>query len=164
MQFSHDKPAAYYSFINILKRKRNEREGGNLRVETESSLRDKTWKLLLFADQSEHYTNVLKWLREHKQQSNNALPPIMARLNVSLVKDIIRVRSKFDRWVDHAKYNNPVLLAKVNKLPALIVSDIHSKRGHSGIYSVLNELLKNYYVPNHCSIVKRVLRGCVHCR
>ena len=153
-----------YSFINILKRKRNERVGGNLEVETESTLRDKTWKLLLCADQSEHYANVIKWLREHKPQPNNALPPIMAQLNVFLDDDLIRVQSKFDRWADHAKYNYPVLLAKDSKLTALIVSDIHSKRGHAGIYSVLNELRKNYYVPNHFSIVKRVLRECVHCR
>ena len=93
------------------------------------------------------------------------VPALVSQLNLYVDKHgVIRVRSKFDRWADHAKFVHPVLLSKNSALTASIIWDIHRGKGHAGCYSVLNELRKQFYVPSHFSTIKKVLKSCVTCR
>ena len=46
----------------------------------------------------------------------------------------------------------------------LIIRKVHNNLNHLGTYSCLTALRKEYWIPRIFSLVKRVIRGCVHCR
>ena len=58
----------------------------------------------------------------------------------------------------------PILLHQNSILTKLIILDSHEKLAHSGSYSVLTELRRNFYIPKHFSTVKKSLKECVHCK
>ena len=70
---------------------------------------------------------------------------------------------KFKKWHSTSQ-NFPILLSSTSDLTRIIVLDCHLQLAHSGIYSVLSELRKQFYIPKHFSTVKKYLRKCVHCR
>ena len=57
-----------------------------------------------------------------------------------------------------------LLLPKKSHLTTLIVRYTHESLAHGGVYSVLSELRKFYWIPQYFSQVKTVLRNCTHCR
>ena len=154
-----------FLFINELKRKSNEKRSKKFHVSDESELNSKTWDALIKADQEANYHDVTEFFRVVKLTPNKSVPPIVTQLNVYMdTCGILRVQSKFDRWSDHKKYTNPILLSKTSPLTVLIIADIHRRKGHTGCYNVLNELRRTFFLPHHFSVVKKVLRKCVHCR
>ena len=74
---------------------------------------------------------------------------------------LLRVKAKFKRW--HTSSDYPILLPKNSKITVLVVEEIHRKLRHAGIYNVLSELRKSYYVPSHYSVVKKIINNCSHC-
>lgn len=88
------------------------------------------------------------------------IPPIVTRLNLQLDDNlIIRVKSKFS---NELKF--PILLHQSSPLTVLIVKGIHGKMSHIGIYAVLREFRKQFYVQCSFSTVRKILRQCVICR
>ena len=55
-------------------------------------------------------------------------------------------------------------MPKNRRITELIVFDIHAQYNHAGIYSVMNEMRKRFYIPSYFSVVKKVLKKCVVCR
>jgi len=94
------------------------------------------------------------------------IPNLITQLNLFIDSDgIIRVKSKFRTPDSQGNISNyPILLPKCSKLTELIVRDIHESTAHSGCYAVLRELRKLFYIPCHFSVVKKILRCCVHCK
>ena len=154
-----------FQFINKLKSKVNARKNKALKLDSMRTIQKKTWNLLLKADQKSNYVELLEYFQADKAYPKKAIPALMTQLNLFLDKEgIIRVKSKFDRWTDHVKHEFPVLLAKNSHLTALIINKIHANKGHAGCYSVLNELRQQFYLPSHFSVVRKILRTCIHCR
>ena len=123
-------------------------------VHSDSELHKMTWNLIIRQDQLVNYPEVVNFFLEKKIVSNRNIPAIVTQLNISMDKQgVLRVASKFDRWSEHSRYRSPILLSKNSHLTILIVQELHSKNGHSGIYSTLNELRRDYYVPSHFSVV-----------
>ena len=93
------------------------------------------------------------------------IPPIITQLNLFLDESgLLRVKSKFMKWHHSEDEKFPLLLPSDSYLTKLIIWDTHIKLLHSGCYSVLTELRRNYYIPKHFSTVKKVLKECIHCR
>ena len=87
------------------------------------------------------------------------MPGIVSQLNVFRDKDgLLRVKSKFIRW-NGTKENFPILLAKNSKLVQKLIFELHQRLHHSGCYSILSELSKNYYIPHRFSTVKKILKN-----
>ena len=93
---------------------------------------------------------------------NRVIPNLVTQLNLFLDSNgLLRVGSKMMR---NRKSYFPLLLPKCSILTDLIIVDIHQRLSHSGIYPVLSELRKQFWVPCVFSVVKRLLRLCVHCK
>ena len=94
------------------------------------------------------------------------MPNIVSQLNIFPDQDgLLRVKSKTARWKDKDDYSYaPILLAKNSLLTEMVINDLHTRTSHSGVYTVLSELRKCFWVPHCFSTVKRVLRRCVSCR
>ena len=90
---------------------------------------------------------------------------LVRQLNLFIDKvGLIRVCSKIPHNKNYGSNYFPVLSAKNGVVTQLIVATAHSKLCHGGVYSVLTELRRKFWIPSCFSVVKRVLRSCVHCR
>ena len=154
----------WLKFLNKLKQRTNVKYNRSHIIKSEYQIQQDTYNLLVRSDQMEHFKEEIEFLNSKKQIPNRNIPNIVTRLNVFSDSGILKVRSKFEKWSDHKKYNYPVLLSKKSKLTCLIIKHLHENKGHAGVYSVLNELRKRYYVPCHFSTVKSVIKSCIVCR
>ena len=102
---------------------------------------------------------------ESKQKLQKDIPNIVQQLNVFMDNHgILRVRSKVSKLKDDSFVNFPMLLHKKSRLTQLIIMDMHCKFCHAGVYSLLSEMRKRFWIPHYFSAVKRVLKSCVICR
>ena len=114
---------------------------------------------LILADQRKHFAEVWDYFSVGFNSLKN-IPSLITQLNLFVDNTgIIRVKSKF-RNVK----NFPILMSRDSYLTKLIVSDLHTDLAHAGIYSMLAELRRQFFIPRNFSMVKKVLRECVHCR
>ena len=100
------------------------------------------------------------------QKTIKDIPNLVKQINIYRDRNgLLRVISKFERFNRNGRTCNfPILLPKNRRLTELIVSDVHKQYNHTGIYSVMNEMRKRFYIPSYFSVVKRVLKECVVCR
>ena len=151
-----------FRFINNLKiklnNKSNERKFPIMRGR---DIYPNTLRFVIQIDQREHFPQVVAYLS--KSRGCAEMPPILEQLNVFSEDGLLRVKSKFKRWRESTT-KFPILLHKDSRLTDLIIKDLHEKTFHGGIYSILSEFRKFYYVPHCFSVVKRVLKECVRCR
>lgn len=119
---------------------------------------------LILRDQYIQFPEVFAYFNSSNKVKD--MPNIVAQLNIFPDPNgLLRVKSKTARWKDKDTYSfAPILLSKSSLLTEMIISDLHSQTCHSGVYSVLSELRKRFWVPHCFSIVKRVLKKCVRCR
>ena len=57
-----------------------------------------------------------------------------------------------------------MLLGKDGALTKLLVHNYHETLSHAGLYTVLKELRKKFWIPHYYSSVKKIIRRCVSCR
>ena len=74
---------------------------------------------------------------------------------------ILRVKAKVKNWMAPTAY--PILLAKDSPFLRLIISDLHVKACHAGIYKLSSILRKQFYIPSIFSTLKKVLKTCTVC-
>ena len=151
-------------FINKLKSKVNERGIVKFEIFSESQLRDLAQQILIKNDQFEHYKDILSYFYKGFNVPLKDVPELVKRLNIFLDQNgILRVKAKFKRWTaDNIDF--PILLAKSSDLTNLIITDYHKTLAHAGIYSILSELRKRFFVPHCFSVIKRILKNCVVCK
>ena len=119
---------------------------------------------LILAEQKRYFPEVFSYL-DKGFSSLKDIPPIMSQLNLFLDEQgLIRIKSKFKKWSLDSSNNFPLLLPRESHLTKLIIWDAHIKLFHTGFYAVLSELRRHYFIPKQFSIVKKVLKQCVHCR
>ena len=116
---------------------------------------------LLKTEQRIHFGEVFTYFSEH-QKCKKDIPNLVSQLNLFIDNSgLIRVGSKMMR---HRNSYFPILLPKTSMLTELLLSDMHQERAHLGIYSLLAELRKQYWLPCCFSVAKRIIRKCVHCK
>lgn len=71
----------------------------------------------------------------------------------------MRVKSKFNNIKHHL-----ILLPSDSHLSKILVRDLHEKFMHAGVYVVLRELRKNYWILRGFSSVRKILKHCVPCK
>ena len=114
-------------------------------------------------EQNKEYSEIYDYFATEKTNFRD-MPSLIQQLNVFIdVDGLLRVGGKMDRNKSKIKYS-PILLPKKNYLTRLIILHTHEKLQHSGVYSVLGELRKTFWVPHCFSTVKTILKGCVFCR
>ena len=93
------------------------------------------------------------------------MPNIVKQLNLYLDKDgSICVGISKSKGLKGSNARFPILLPKVSIVTDLIVSDIHQRFNHAGLYTVHKELRTKFWIPHCFVIVKKSLKKCVHCK
>ena len=126
-----------------------------------NNVNDAALKLLLKIEQRDQFSEVFHYFQNTVMPKKN-IPNLVLQLN--LFEDttgLIRVGSKM---MGHRNSYFPILLPKSSFVTNLIILDAHQKTSHSGIYAVLAELRREFWVPCCFSAVKKVLRDCFHCK
>ncbi len=100
-----------------------------------------------------------------KEKNIKDIPNLVNQLNIFIDQEgILRVKSKFSRWKNDKCCRYPILLHKESRLTYLIINDLHQKFSHIGVYSLLAEMRKKFWIPHYYSVVKKILRDCISCR
>lgn len=149
-----------YIFVNKFIRNCKRKIGLSTNVVESDSL-----NCLLRAEQKREFPDILNYFNNPNLNLKN-IPNLVTQLNLFLdSNDIIRVGSKLYRNSKfYSNVRTPILLSKRSHVTKLVIRDTHEKLFHSGMYSVLNELRKNFWIPHFFATVKKVLRNCVHCK
>lgn len=133
-------------------------------VERQENLSQLALHNILKTEQAHVFPTELDYLKNNKR-SPQKMPNLVGQLNLFLdPHGIMRVRSKFRTWTANTKGEFPILLPKFSSLTKLIVNDVHHRMNHAGLYSVLSELRKKFFIPHIYTTVKKILRSCTSCR
>ncbi|XP_068225114.1 uncharacterized protein [Palaemon carinicauda] len=121
-------------------------------------------RLLLSRDQGCYFAEELEYFNSSERLLKD-VPRIVGQLNIYIDREgLLRVRSKLSRLKDEGRYRFPILLSKDSTLTTLIIRDYHERFAHAGVYSVLSEMRKMFWMSKSYSTVKKVLKSCVVCR
>ena len=116
---------------------------------------------IISTEQQIHYPEIFEYFK-HRKKSINSMPNLVSQLNLILSKDnLLKVKSKFGTCAQ-SKY--PILLPKNSKLTNLIIRDLHVSFSHAGIYTLLKELRKEFWITHYYSTVRKMLRQCITCK
>ena len=142
-------------FINILKFK-----AFNISLETVHNsivtMKTAVCKLLCIEQQLQ-FPEVYNFLKA-TNKSNRDVPILVTQLNLFMDgSNLIRVRGKLLN-------NFPILLAQNSNLTKLIINDVHQRMSHAGLYSVLKELRKEFYIAKSFSTIRKEIKKCIICR
>ena len=136
------------------------RTNRDLGVCNPSELYSMATKVLVKGEQQRCFPEPIRFLTSKK--CPRKCPDLVLRLNLYVDEEgLLRVKSKFKPVADH---NNPILLPKNSKATELILMHQHMELSHAGVYSVLRELRKRFYIVHHFSVAKRTLRSCITCK
>ena len=108
-------------------------------------------------DQAVHFPEVVEFF--NSKNSTKKLPNLVLQMNLFLDSEsVIRVKSKFRDG------NHPILLATKSHLSRIIVTDLHYKMSHAGLYTTLRSLRKTFWLLRGFSTVRKILRNCITCK
>ncbi|XP_068203563.1 uncharacterized protein [Palaemon carinicauda] len=112
-------------------------------------------------EQENNFPEVCEFFKKSHTLKRN-IPNLVTQMNIFQSKDtLLRIRSKFGR---NEQIFFPVLLPKHSLLTKLLIRDMHVSLGHAGVYSILAQLRKQFWIIHFYSTVKKVLRECITCR
>lgn len=77
---------------------------------------------------------------------------------------VLRVGGRLNRSSMPEDTKHPLLLAKDQHVPTLILRHIHEQLGHGGKNHVLSKLRKKYWITNADSAARKVIGKCYVCR
>ena len=123
-----------------------------------------TVNMLIRTDQSEQFPDILDFFSKSNIPGKN-IPNLVQQLNIFIdSQGILRVGSKIAKRLKNKNKFCPILLSKNSLLTVLIIRKFHDKLFHSGIYAILSEFRQEFYVSSCFSVIKKVLKSCVHCK
>ena len=155
-----------FKFLNNIKKKLLLRSGNKYRhlmVYADSKIRDIAYSHIIKTDQNLHFSDVISFLTSENTRKKD-IPDLVSRLNLVLEDGLLKVKSKFDRWKGASPYCFQILLHKNSVLTRMLIWDTHIRKMHSGVYRILTDLRKEYWVQHFFSVAKSILKGCVQCR
>lgn len=155
-------------FINRLKikcQRKNKENFSNLECySNDTNFYTKALTKIIKIEQEKQYPECVKYLSLNRK-CNKSMPNLVGQLNLfSDDEGILRVRSKFSSWNANSRKEYPILLPRTGILTEMIINSMHHRFSHAGIYSILGELRKRYFIPRIFSTVKKVLKLCLVCK
>lgn len=153
------------SFVRNLKRKLMTRDSSKYsHFSVSADIRNCALNLILKNEQIAQFEEVFNYFSKSNPNFKD-MPNLVMQLNVFIDNEgLLRVGSKMNKNRNYGSQYFPLLLPKSSLITNMIILESHARLFHSGIYSVLTELRRRYWIPNCFSVVKRALKGCVHCR
>ena len=154
-----------FTFINKLKIKliaKNNAKYSHFKVHDNSY--EMAFNHVLQCEQLIEFSDVIEFFNNPKSPNKN-IPNIVKQLNVFIdCKGILRVGSKMLKGNCGPVKYCPILISKTGNLTSKIILDLHAKLSHAGLYCVLTQLRKTFWVPCVFSVVKKLLKSCIHCK
>ena len=159
--------ASVLRFVHKLKngiKKRNPSKFGEL-VAAGKDFSNEANVEIIKAAQKISFPEIFKYF-ETKDVPLSDIPNLVKQLNICKDRNgLLRVCSKFELFCKDGKTCYfPILLPKDSRITELIIRDLHVKLAHSGLYVLLNEMRKRFYIPRFFSVVKKVINNCITCR
>ena len=155
-----------YKFVDLLKRSlisKDPEKYDHFVVKNEKELHESAFKKVILRDQREHFQPIFDYFNSAQKRLLD-IPPLVSQLNAFIDSDgIVRVKSKVVRWSDRQQ-GFPILLSDNSLLTKLVIMNTHHTLSHQGIYPVLSQLRREFWIPKWFSTVRSVLKSCVLCR
>lgn len=147
-------------FIRILKAKVNRND-----IMTAVATGKECELMLLRSEMSLEFPEVVKYFLSISNVKSD-IPPIVSQKNIFLDPNdkLLKVKSKMGKMTKGVISRTPILLSKSGLFTKLLISDIHKKYNHSGVYYTLHKLKQSYFILKSFSAVKETLQKCYHCR
>ena len=140
--------------------RKNPTKYAHFSVKGSNSLIQRTYLNMISMDQCENFGEIFSYL---SNSNAGKMPELVSRLNIFKDKNnILRVKHKIKSSIDESE--SPILMSKNSYLTGLLIMEVHRKLFHSGIYAVMRELRKKYWVPQMFSLTRKLLKKCVHCK
>ena len=119
--------------------------------------------ILIRNEQSRYFPEVFNYFSSDDRNIKD-IPPLVSRLNLYVSSDdLLRVKSKFERFDRNSLGKFPIILPKESKLTNLLIVQYHEDFLHVGCYALLAELRKFYYINHYFSTVKKIVKSCITC-
>lgn len=155
------------TFINKLKLKLKVKYSDkykHIEILESTQIPSEALRKIILSDQKKHFPEIFCFFTG--KNSSKHMPNIVGQLNIFQDKSgLLRVKNKGVCWKDcDGNPQFPILLSKDSLTTEKIITKFHNKMMHSGTYSLLSELRKQFWIPHCFSTVKKILRKCVHCR
>ena len=132
-----------FRFVNNLKcslKRRNLMKYKHFNVHDPVKLYGVASDFVIATEQMIHYGDIFRFLRGNNSKLK-AIPVLVTRLNLFIDGDVLKVKSKFDRWRDDPNFSFPILLCRDSKFTSLIIHDTRLKMSHFGCYYILTKIL-----------------------
>ncbi len=120
-------------------------------------------RLLIREDQRREFPELIKFFNT-KQNVKRKIPSLVSQMNLVLDDQLIKVKSKMGKSLSNTVNKFPLLLSNKSQFMKLAVLSCHKQHNHSGIYYILNQLRREYFILKAFSAVKQVVKQCVHCK
>ena len=119
---------------------------------------------VLKCDQVKEFPDVFKYFNSADSRFKS-VPNLVLQLNCFVDgQGLLRVGSKMLKNNRSIVKYCPILLSKTSVLTGMIIREYHLNLSHGGMYNILSELRKKYWLPCSFSTVKKVLGNCIHCK
>ena len=152
-----------FTFIDKLKRKLRCKEGYS-HILCNDNPSEMALNYILKCEQAIQFSDVLLYFNS-PNSSTMSIPNLVKQLNVFIDGNgILRVGSKMLKGSSGPIKYCPILLPKSGNLTDRIILNMHKELHHSGIYCVLSQLRKKFWIPCIFSVVKKTLQTCLHCK
>lgn len=150
------------TFINKLKSQLKQKDPGKYsHFEIIPNVHSHALNVILRLEQNKYFPEVFNYFQNPTQRCN--VPSLVLQFNLFLDSDgLIRVKSKFGRW--QTKKCFPVFLPKTSFITSKLIEYFHCQLSHASIYTVLNELRRQFFIQSVFSTVKKVIKCCITCR
>ena len=147
-----------YKFIHNVRERIRLKKSSCIKSSNSVNFHNVALNALVRTEQSIYFSNIVDFFKI-RNITVNKIPNLVMQLNLYLDDNfIIRVKSKFESG------SHPILLPCDSLLTKLIVDSVHIQYSHAGIYTVLRELRKEFWILRGFSTVRKLLKQCITCR
>ena len=148
-------------FVDLLK-SRIANRFQHIGINNDDTIHTRALQLAILQDQHSQFSDIHQYF-DSKSKNIKDIPNLISQLNVFRDKSgLLRVKCKLKSGDRYGGF--PILMSKNSYLTKLLILEAHGNSKHSGIYSVLTELRPKFWIPSCFSLVKKTIRGCIHCR
>ena len=151
-----------YKFIHNVKLRVNARRGYDFFSVNPVNYNESMAKVMNHV-QSKYFHDELLYLNSKKKSVK--APSLITQLNLFIDSNgIIRVRGKMHKLNASFSEKFPVLLPRNSPLTASIIHDMHVTMKHCGVYKLLLQFRKEFYITSAFSLVESIVNKCLICK
>ena len=116
---------------------------------------------LIKYEQRNNFGDIISKMKDNK----DLVLPLKSQFSkLILIHGVLSVGGRLDNATVSFDLRHPIILPYSSHLTNLIIYDSHCVTGHGGINMTLNHLTNRFWILHCTTVVRRVLKSCVHCK